>query len=124
VHFSSSDAQAVLPSDSWLPNVAFGYVSATFNTAGTQSLTATDTTNASLTGTQGGITVYRAVKTLAVAGFSSPITAGVAGSVTVTAKDGNGNVATWYTGTIVFSSSGCAAHNLHLHGRGPGRAYV
>jgi hypothetical protein len=60
--------------------------------------------NASLTGTQ-GITVNPGVKTLAVAGFPSSITAGVAGSVTVTAKDGNGNVATWYTGTVVFSSS-------------------
>jgi hypothetical protein len=104
VHFSSSDAQAVLPSNSTLTN-GTGQFSAMLNTAGTQSLTATDTTNASLTGTQGGITVYPAVKALAVAGFSSPITAGVASSVTVTARDGNGNVATWYTGTVVFSSS-------------------
>jgi hypothetical protein len=104
VHFSSSDAQAVLPSNSTLTN-GTGQFSAMLNTAGTQSLTATDTTNASLTGTQGGITVYAAVKTLAVAGFPSAITAGVAGSFTVTAKDGNGNVATWYTDTVVFSSS-------------------
>jgi hypothetical protein len=109
VDFSSSDPQAVLPPNLPFPNGAWatgiGGFSATFNTAGTQSLTATDTTNASLNGTQGGITVHAAVKALAVAGFPSPITAGVAGSVTVTARDGNGNVATWYTGTVVFSSS-------------------
>jgi hypothetical protein len=46
-----------------------------------------------------------AVMTLAMAGFPSPITAGVGGSITVTARDANGNVATWYTGTVVFSSS-------------------
>ena len=104
VTFSSTDSQAVLPSNSTLTN-GVGQFSATLKTAGTQSLTATDTTNVSLTGSQGGITVYPTVKTLAVAGFPSPIVAGVAGSVTVTARDGNGNVATWYTGTVVFSSS-------------------
>jgi hypothetical protein len=40
-----------------------------------------------------------------VAGFPSPITAGVPGSVTVTARDFAGNVATGYTGTVHFSSS-------------------
>jgi hypothetical protein len=106
IHISSSDSQAVLPADSTLTN-GTGQLSATLNTAGTQSLTATDTTSAGLTGTQGGITVsdVASVVTLAVAGFPSPITAGVGGSFTVTAKDANGNVATWYTGTVVFSSS-------------------
>jgi len=91
----------VLPSDSSLTGGTGGWAGefyAILNTAGAQSLTATDTTNASLTGTEGGITVYAAVKTLAVAGFPSAITAGVAGSVTVAAKDATGNVATWYTG--------------------------
>jgi parallel beta-helix repeat protein len=104
VTFSTTDSQAVLPSNSTLTN-GTGQFSATLNTAGTQSLTVTDTTNVSLTGTQGGITVYATVKMLAVAGFPSPITAGVGGSVTVTARDSTGNVATWYTGAVVFSSS-------------------
>jgi len=105
VHFSSSDAQAVLPGNTTLAVGGGGPFTATFNTAGTQSLTATDTTNARLTGTLGGITVNPAVKMLALAGFPSPITAGVTGTFTITAKDGNGNLATWYTGTVVFSSS-------------------
>ena len=109
VVITSSDPQAVLPPILPFPvgNSATGIsgFSATFNTAGIQSLTATDTTNATLTGTLGGISVRPAVKTLAVAGFPSPITAGVAGNITVTAKDVIGNVATWYTGTVVFSTS-------------------
>src|SRR5207253_11294924 len=80
-------------------------LSAPQNTARRQLPTVTDTTHAGLTGTQGGITVNPAVRTLIVAGFPSPITAGVAGGFTITAKDANGNIATWYTGTVVFSSS-------------------
>jgi hypothetical protein len=40
-----------------------------------------------------------------VAGFPSPITAGVAGNFTVTLKDPYGNIATGYTGTVHFTSS-------------------
>jgi len=86
IHFSSSDGLAALPTDSTLTN-GFGQFSATLNTAGTQSLTVADTTNAGLMGTQGGITVNPAVKTLIVAGFPSAITAGVAGSFTITANN-------------------------------------
>ena len=48
VHFSSSDAQAVLPSNSTLTS-GVGTFNATFKTAGSQSMTATDTANSSLT---------------------------------------------------------------------------
>jgi hypothetical protein len=40
-----------------------------------------------------------------VSGFPSPATAGVSGTVTVTAYDAYGNVATGYTGTVQFTSS-------------------
>jgi hypothetical protein len=43
--------------------------------------------------------------TLQVAGFPSPITAGMAGTVTVTAKDASGNIATDYRGTVRLTSS-------------------
>ncbi|HXI70589.1 MAG TPA: Ig-like domain repeat protein [Verrucomicrobiae bacterium] len=46
-----------------------------------------------------------AVTTFTVTGFPSPQTAGVAGSVTVTAFDAGGNLATNYTGTITFTST-------------------
>ncbi|HLH08284.1 MAG TPA: PKD domain-containing protein, partial [Terriglobales bacterium] len=50
-----------------------------------------------------------AANRLLVSGFPSPIGAGVAGTFTVTAVDGNGNVVTNYTGTIQFTSSDAQA---------------
>src|SRR5207253_941236 len=45
------------------------------------------------------------VSTLTVTGFPASITAGSAGSVTVTEKGANGNTATGYIGTVHFTSS-------------------
>src|SRR5262249_31127146 len=108
VHFTSSDAQAVLPADYTFTATDNGThtFAATLKTAGAQSLTATDTANASLNGTEGGITVTpAAASTLILAGFPTTITAGVAGTATVTARDAYGNLATGYTGTVHFTSS-------------------
>jgi hypothetical protein len=108
VHFSSSDVQAGLPADYTYTSADAGVhvFSATLKTAGTQSITATDTTTGSITGSETGITVISAAaSTMIVAGFPSPITAGVAGSFTVTLKDPYGNFATGYTGTVHFKSS-------------------
>src|SRR5262249_43812699 len=41
---------------------------------------------------------------LSLTGFPSPVTAGVAGNFTVTARDSGGNVATGYTGTVHFTN--------------------
>ena len=49
------------------------------------------------------------VPTLELVGFPTPQVAGVAGNITVTAKDGNGNTATNYTGTVRFSSTDVAS---------------
>src|SRR5439155_25654347 len=46
-----------------------------------------------------------ATSTLQVTGFASPVTAGTAGSFTVTALNASGQVVTGYTGTVHFSSS-------------------
>jgi hypothetical protein len=43
--------------------------------------------------------------TLTVAGFPTPATAGTSDTLTVTAKDAQGHVATGYTGTVHFTSS-------------------
>jgi hypothetical protein len=56
VAFSSSDPNAQLPGNSPLAN-GVGTFSATFETVGTQSLTATDTKDSSITGSQTGINV-------------------------------------------------------------------
>jgi autotransporter-associated beta strand protein len=65
LHFSSSDPSASLPANSTLSSGA-GTFSATFNKSGSQTLTATDTTNAGLSGTSGPI----AVRGLIVTGFT------------------------------------------------------
>src|SRR5260370_30505675 len=62
VHFTSTDSQAGLPADYTFvggDNGAHSF-SVTLKTAGTQSLTATDQTTATITGTQSGITVAAA----------------------------------------------------------------
>src|SRR6516162_2877767 len=105
VHFSSSDAQAGLPASYTFTAADAGVhtFTATLKTAGSESLTVTDTGN--LTATLGSISVSPAAAThLSVGGFPSPITAGVAGSFTVSALDAFGNVATGYTGTVRFST--------------------
>jgi len=108
VQFTSSDSQAVLPASSTITPPEQGTLSftATLETAGTQSITATDTTNSSIEGTESGITVQpAAAQSLRVTGFPTADTAGASGSVTVTAYDAYGNVATGYTGTVALSSS-------------------
>jgi hypothetical protein len=107
VHFTSSDPQAVLPADYTFTATDAGVhtFSSVLKTAGTQSVTATDTFTASLTGTDGGITISpAAASAFSVAGFASPCTAGVAGTFTVTALDAYGN-RTGYLGTVHFTSS-------------------
>jgi hypothetical protein len=108
VKFSSSDRSAALPATYTFISSDNGVhaFSATFKTAASQSLTATDTVQATITGTQAGIAVNpAAAKTFTVAGFTSPTTAGDSHGFTVTAKDPYGNLATGYTGTVHFTSS-------------------
>src|SRR5207249_4793836 len=84
--------------------------SATLKTAGSQSLTATDTVTNTLTSSQTGITVNpAATSSLIVAGFPSPVTAGVAGNFSVTARDPYRNIPAGYTGTVHFTSSDAQA---------------
>ncbi len=109
VHFSSSDGAAVLPANSTLTN-GTGAFSATFRTAGTQSIVATDTVTATVTGTQGGIAVNPgAAALLAVGGYPSPVTAGTSNTFAVTVRDAFGNIVTGYAGILHFTSSDAAA---------------
>ncbi len=109
VHFTSSDGQAVLPADTTLTNGS-GSFTVTLKTAGVQSIAATDTATAGITGTQGNLVVNpAAATTLTLTGFPSATTAGVVQAVTVTVRDAFGNLATGYTGTVRFSSSDAQA---------------
>jgi hypothetical protein len=79
--------------------------------AGTYPITATlnDPTNKlgnyRVTVKQGTLTITPAASSFVVSGFPSPITAGVAGSVLVTATDAAGQIVTGYRGMIHFTSS-------------------
>ncbi|HEV2520948.1 MAG TPA: choice-of-anchor D domain-containing protein, partial [Candidatus Acidoferrales bacterium] len=112
VHFTSSDAQAVLPADYTFVAADNGVhqFSATLKTAGTQSLTATDTATATITGSQASINVTAGAATkLTVSGYPSPVAAGTANNFTVTAFDAFNNTATGYRGTVKFTSSDAQA---------------
>jgi ELWxxDGT repeat protein len=124
VQFSSTDPQATIinpATGSAITLQGFTYTftagdagvhtfSATLKTAGTQSLTATDTLTPAETATEGRILVKPAdASTMTIAGFPSTTTAGVARNVIVALADRYGNVATGYTGTVHFTSSDAKA---------------
>jgi hypothetical protein len=110
VRLTSSDPRAGLPADhafTTADNGAHGF-SATLKTAGTQALTATDTANGNLTGTQSAIAVTPAALdhfgvTTSVDGGST--VAGTPFDLTVVAQDAFNNTVTGYTGTVTFSSA-------------------
>ena len=114
IHFTTSDTAASLPAnytftvgDAGVHTFSLGV---SLKTAGTRTVTATDTVTPSITGSQSAIVVTpAAATTLSVSGLASPRTAGAAGSVTVTARDAYGNTAAGYHGKVHFSSTDPAA---------------
>jgi hypothetical protein len=112
VHFKSSDAKAVLPGNYTFTAADGGMhtFSATLKTAGTQSLTATDTAKGTLTGAQGSIQVNPAAASRFVLSARASVNAGANFSLTVSIVDAYGNVVTGYRGTISFSSSDSTAN--------------
>jgi hypothetical protein len=108
VHFTSTDAQAALPSDfAFMPSDHGTHTfTVTLKTAGTESITVTDTGPTAFGGIQADITVNPAApSTFQVSGFPSPIFVGNSGGFAVTAFDAYGNLASNYTGTVHFTSS-------------------
>jgi hypothetical protein len=63
VHFTSSDGSATLPSDAILTNGTRA-LAATLRTAGSQTISATDTASSSITGSSSAITVHVATGTI------------------------------------------------------------
>jgi len=108
VALTSSDPQAVLPASFAFTAADSGKhgFSVALDTSGTQSITATDPLSPSLSATESGIVVQAAAaRTLKVTGFPTSDAAGTTNTVTVTAYDAYGNVATGYRGTVELSSS-------------------
>jgi hypothetical protein len=112
VKFSSTDPNAILPA-----NYTFGAADAgvhnfsgTLKTAGTQSLTVTDTGNASVAATMSGISVVpAATSVLLVNGFPTSVLLGATYNFTVIGRDAYGNTTPAYTGTVKFTSTDSAA---------------
>ncbi|MHB1559763.1 MAG: beta strand repeat-containing protein, partial [Isosphaeraceae bacterium] len=107
VALASSDGQAALPSSYAFTAADAGIhqFSVTLKTAGNQSITATDSAS-NLSGSEASIAVQAAAAhSLEVSGFPATDTAGTAASLTVTAYDPFGNVATGYSGTVALASS-------------------
>src|SRR5205823_13898171 len=93
VHLSSSDPQAVLPADATLNN-GTGLFSATLKTAGYQSITATDTRTATITGAQAGIRV------LPLAGIAGPTAGALNQTLTYTLQASGDPAGTVFTFAI------------------------
>jgi hypothetical protein len=104
IHFTSSDGASVLPANAGL-NSGTGSFNATLDTAGNQTITATDTQNSNTTGTSNAVTVGAAAATHFAVTAPGSATAGSAFSFTVTALDPFNNTATSYNGTVHFTSS-------------------
>lgn len=104
VTFTSTDGQATLPANSTLIS-GTGTFPATLKTAGSQTITATDTGTPTITGTSGAITVSAGSAASLVVTAPANATVDVPINVTVTAKDSYNNVATGFTDTVNFSST-------------------
>ncbi len=112
IDFTSTDAQASLPQSVNITAADDGSVtiSVTLKTAGSQSITATDPATPATTGTLFGISVSPApASQFILSGLPTNATVGLTQSLTVTAEDPYGNLATRYAGTVQFSSSDPAA---------------
>jgi len=101
VHFTSSDPNAALPSDQTLTN-GTATLQATLFSAGNQTITATDTVTASITGKSVAIDVMGATHFSVTAPANA--TAGSAFDFTVTALDDANTVIPAYAGTVRFTS--------------------
>jgi hypothetical protein len=109
VTFTSSDPQAELSDDYMFTPDDHGthIFGAVMKTAGTQSITATDTELDASNGSQTGIVVVPSTVagSFVVDQFPSPIVAGTPASFRVRVYDLYGNPAVGYTGTVALSSS-------------------
>jgi hypothetical protein len=105
VHFTSSDSRATLPPDALFAGPTLSS-SVTFETAGSQTVSAQDTVAATITGTSGSVTVDPAATSQFVfTGLASAVTVNAATTFTLTAEDAFGNITPSYTGTVHFTST-------------------
>lgn len=101
----SNDWQAVLPTSLTLSGGVATFT-ATLKTAGNQTITATDSSDNSLTATSGPIVVSAAAASQLSLSAPSSVTSGTPFMLTVTALDAYGNVVTDYGGKVQITSGG------------------
>jgi adhesin/invasin len=112
LQLTTSDANATLPEYTFTnsggsPDHGEHVFSIALSTAGDQSVTATDTDDGSIAGTQSSIEVDAAVADhFAISAEFSTRTAGETDQLTITAKDTFGNTATGYAGDMSLTFSG------------------
>src|SRR5467141_721778 len=107
IRFASSDARA-----SPIPDTTFGpadlgvkVVAVQFGTTGRQSLSASDIATASIAGSASTQVTNSPAARLVLSGIPPATLSGTPLTVTVTAVDNHGNVATDFTGTVHFAST-------------------
>ncbi|MHA7633337.1 Ig-like domain-containing protein [Corallococcus sp. M7] len=108
VRFTSSDAQAELPADAVFAPEDQGEKTVSglvFKTAGTQSLTATDTATPAFTATVNAEVRASTAASFSVVASAGPFIAGESLSYEVVVHDAYGNVAKDYSAMVSFSSS-------------------
>lgn len=111
VQFTTTDGRATIPANATLMNGSF-QIQVTLITAGPQSLGASDTVNASITGTSNTINVSAGPASLLTLMAPANALIGSAFSLVVTAVDAFNNTATTYTGTLHFTISDALAAPL------------
>ncbi len=104
VHFTSSDAKAVLPANSPLTNGA-GSFSAMLNTSGSETILATDTVSSSITGMSNAFQVSGPVTHFSVANVASSAATRAPVTLFVAALDASNNESAAYAGTVRITSS-------------------
>lgn len=108
VHLTSNDGIAVLGANNTLAS-GVGTFTAQLKTAGTKTVTATDTVTGSITGSKFITVTVAAPALMFVTAAGGTATAGVARNISVQVTDSYANAATNYTGTVHFTSSDGAA---------------
>ncbi len=106
IHFTSNDGSAVLPADYTFSTNDHGkaFFPVTFATVGNETVTAADTTTASITGSGTTIVTPAPVATHFLIEVPRKITAGQAASITVIAEDASNHPVPNYTGTVTLST--------------------
>jgi hypothetical protein len=107
VHFTSTDPKPTLPADYPFTTGDAGVHTfvATLTTAGTRSITVTDTAQSSVTGTKAGITVSPSSAAVLNVVYPTSVTAGTTLALVVTAVDAYNNTVPTYAGTVHFTST-------------------